>query len=88
MSQSAVNFRMDAGLKQDFANVCDQLGLSVSGAFTVFAKAVVRENAIPFRVTTATSSSRDLAELRAALIRLDHGEGVRKTVAELDAMAG
>jgi len=87
MGQSAVNFRMDANLKQSFAEVCDQLGLTVSGAFTVFAKAVVRENAIPFRVAATPSPSPDLVELRAALARLDQGEGVRKTMVELDAMA-
>ena len=85
MSQSAVNFRMDADLKHNFADVCDRLGLTISAAFTVFAKAVVRENAIPFQLTADPSPS--IAELRAALTRLDQGEGVRKTMAELDAMA-
>ena len=88
MSQSAVNFRMDADLKRSFADVCGELGLSVSGAFTVFAKAVVREKGIPFRVVAEpVENQADLADLRAALARLDRGEGIHKTMAELDAMA-
>jgi|GEM_PF-4128866 len=61
---------------------------SQSGAFTVFAKAVVREKGIPFRVMAEpTNAQGDLADLRAAIARLDHGQGIRKTMAELDAMA-
>ena len=85
MSQSAVNFRMDTDLKRSFADVCDRLGLTVSGAITVFAKAVVRENAIPFRVALESPGAQ--ADLTAALGRLNRGEGVPKTMAELDAMA-
>jgi len=76
---------MDTDLKHNFADVCDRLGLTISSAFTVFAKAVVRENAIPFRITGDPSPS--LSELRQALFRLDQGVGIRKTMAELDAMA-
>ena len=88
MSQSAVNFRMDADLKDSFSAVCNRLGLTISSAFTVFAKAVVRENGIPFRVAIDPfTSEANLRELRAALARLDQGEGIPKTMADLDAMA-
>jgi DNA-damage-inducible protein J len=42
--------RLEPTLKQDFARVCDELGLTVSGAMTIFAKTVVREQKIPFEV--------------------------------------
>lgn len=88
MSQSAVNFRMDADLKDSFAEVCHRMGLSVSAAFTVFARAVVRENGLPFRVTAdPLNSEANQRALLEAVARLDRGEGVAKTMAELDAMA-
>lgn len=43
-----VTFRMDKQDKQEFENVIHALGLNLSSAFNIFAKAVVRESGIPF----------------------------------------
>ena len=43
--------RMDETLMQDFDRLCTELGLSMATAFNIFAKAVVRQNGIPFPVT-------------------------------------
>lgn len=51
MAQANVNFRMDSDLKKDFARLCDEIGMSMSTAFCVFAKAAVRKQGIPFEVT-------------------------------------
>lgn len=48
MGQSMVNFRMDTGLKKEMEKVCDNIGLSMSSAFKIFAKKVVKEKMIPF----------------------------------------
>ena len=48
MGQSMVNFRMDTELKKDIEKVCDNIGLSMSSAFKIFAKKVVKEKMIPF----------------------------------------
>ena len=52
MTQSAnvvnVNFRLDASVKKNMEQVCSELGLSMSAAFTIFAKKVGREKRIPF----------------------------------------
>ena len=42
--------RMDAGLKAAFDELCAQFGMSVNTAMNIFAKAVVRERAIPFEI--------------------------------------
>ena len=39
-----VNFRMDADLKQSMEKVCSELGMTMTTAFTIFAKKVSREN--------------------------------------------
>lgn len=46
-----VNFKLDADVKKNMEQVCSELGLSMSAAFTVFAKKVSREKRIPFDVS-------------------------------------
>ena len=52
MSQAVnVNFKLDADVKKSMEEACSELGLSMSAAFTVFAKKVAREKRIPFEVS-------------------------------------
>ena len=46
-----VNFRMDSDLKKNMEQVCNDMGLSMTAAFTIFAKTVTREKRIPFEVS-------------------------------------
>jgi len=46
-----VNFRLDEDVKKSMEQVCSDLGLSMSAAFTIFAKKVCREKRIPFDVS-------------------------------------
>ena len=46
-----VNFRMDAELKCNMEELCDDLGMSMTTAFTIFAKRMTRERGIPFDVS-------------------------------------
>ncbi|UHR03242.1 type II toxin-antitoxin system RelB/DinJ family antitoxin [Peptoniphilus sp. GNH] len=50
MSNVNLNIRLDESLKKDFSDVCDSIGMSMSTAFNIFARAVVSERAIPFKV--------------------------------------
>ena len=47
MKTKAVSFRIDAELKDQTDEVMKEVGLSMSAAFTVFCKAVVREGGLP-----------------------------------------
>jgi DNA-damage-inducible protein J len=51
MAQSNINFRMDTQLKKDLESTCKDMGMSMTTAFTVFAKKVVSEHKIPFEIT-------------------------------------
>ena len=51
MAQTMVNFRMDEELKKSMEKVCSEMGLSMTTAFTIFAKKVSRERRIPFEVS-------------------------------------
>jgi DNA-damage-inducible protein J len=46
-----VSFRLDEDVKKSMEQVCSELGLSMSAAFTIFAKKVGREKRIPFDVS-------------------------------------
>lgn len=45
-----INIRMDKNLKVDFEKFCQDMGMSMTTAFTVFAKKVVSEERIPFEI--------------------------------------
>ena len=47
MAQTNVNIRMDAELKRQFEEFCGDGGMSMTTAFTVFAKKTVREDRVP-----------------------------------------
>lgn len=51
MAQTNVNIRMDEDLKRDFDALCVEMGLTMTTAFTVFAKAVTKKRAIPFMIS-------------------------------------
>ena len=50
MSQTMVNFRMDEDLKKGMEQVCRDMGMSMTTAFTIFATKVNKERRIPFEV--------------------------------------
>lgn len=51
MAQTNINIRMDQTLKQEFDAMCSELGLTMTAAFNIFARTVVRQRGIPFPVT-------------------------------------
>jgi DNA-damage-inducible protein J len=80
MNQTTI--RLEPNLKKDFVSVCDEMGLSISSAITIFAKTVVREGRIPFEVT----ASKKLNAVTIATIKdIENGIGLNsaKTPEEL-----
>lgn len=51
MSQTSFSIRMDEELKNDFGLLCENIGMSMTTAFCIFAKKAVSEQRIPFEVT-------------------------------------
>ena len=56
MAQINVNIRIDEDLKREFENLCNNLGLTMTVAFNVFARAVVRRQKIPFEISMYASN--------------------------------
>ena len=87
MSQTTVNIRMDENLKKSMEQTCKELGMSMSTAFTIFAKKVTREQRIPFEVSVDPFySESNFRHQRESLDQLHRGDVVPKTMEELEAM--
>lgn len=78
-----VNFRLDEADKKRMENVCNELGLSMSAAFTIFAKKVGREHRIPFEISVDPFySESNVAHLRRGIVALNAGLGVEHDIIE------
>jgi len=75
MAQVLVNFRMDSEDKSGMEAVCKELGLSMTTAFTIFAKKMRREKRIPFEVSVDPFYSKENMEyLEKVTSEIDQGK--------------
>lgn len=54
---SNITFRIDSDVKQQMAAICNELGMTPSTAFNLFAKAFVRMKGMPFPITIQEPSA-------------------------------
>ena len=74
MAQVLINFRLDEEDKKGMEEVCHELGMSMSTAFTIFAKKMRREKRIPFDVSIDPFySDINMAYLKRVLSEIDAG---------------
>ena len=84
---ATITVRLDDNLKNNFAKTCDDMGMDMTTAITIFAKKVSREKRIPFEVSADPFySESNMKALREAKARMDSGHYVVKTMAELEEM--
>lgn len=77
MAQAMINFRMDEELKKNMERTCKELGLSMTTAFTIFAKKMTREKRIPFDVSVDPFySESNIAYLKKVINDIEAGEAV------------
>jgi len=80
-----VNFKLDADVKKSMEQACADMGLSMSAAFTIFAKKVGRERRIPFEITADPFySESNMAHLRRGIAALNAGKGIPHELIEDD----
>lgn len=86
-----ISVRMDDTLKQQTEFILDELGLNMSTAITMFAKAIVRERRLPLDLSIDPFySSVNQAILSKSIAEYEAGRAktVTKTLEELEAIAG
>ena len=75
MAQVLVNFRLDEDDKSGMEEVCRELGMSMSTAFTIFAKKMRREKRIPFEVSVDSFySDANMTYLRKVISDIESGK--------------
>lgn len=77
MAQVMVNFRMDEDLKKRMEQACAEMGLSMTTAFTIFARKVANEQRIPFEVSVDHFYSQSNMEyLKKVITDIEEGRAV------------
>jgi len=75
MAQTSINFRMDEDLKKDMEATCQDLGINMTTAFTIFARKMSRERRIPFDVSVDPFySEANMTRLRKAITDIESGK--------------
>ncbi|MCL2083535.1 MAG: type II toxin-antitoxin system RelB/DinJ family antitoxin [Oscillospiraceae bacterium] len=88
MAQTTLNVRMDENVKKALEEFCISVGMNTSVAVNMFAKAVIREQRLPFDIVADPFySNANKEHLRRSLEQIERGSIVVKTMDELEAMA-
>ncbi len=80
MANININIRMDSDLKQQFEAFCNDVGMTMTTAFTVFAKKAVREYRIPFEIGAEVPN----AETKKAIEDARKGIGMSKPFSSVE----
>lgn len=80
MANININIRMDSDLKQQFEAFCNDVGMTMTTAFTVFAKKAVREYRIPFEIGAEVPN----AETKKAIEDARKGIGMSKVFSSVE----
>lgn len=85
---TTLNVRIDEDLKSRFDTFCAAVGMNASVAVNLFVKTVVREQRIPFEISTDPFwNETNQAVLRRSIAELDAGHGKRHELIEVDGNA-
>ena len=81
MAQTTFTVRMDADTKREFNELCANIGMSMSTAFSIFAKKAVSEQRIPFDLTANADpfySAENIAEIKRRIADVQSGASTLK----------
>ena len=75
MAQTLINFRIDESTKKQMEQICNELGITLSTAFNIFAKKVIREKRIPFDLyIDPLYSKSNMTAIDESIKQLDEGK--------------
>lgn len=85
MATTSITIRMDEKLKKQAEILFEDMGLNMTTAITMFAKAVVRQNKIPFEISADPFySEENQRHLQKAIADLEGGKGQIHELIEVD----
>jgi DNA-damage-inducible protein J len=79
MATTSITIRMDEKLKKQAEILFEDMGLNMTTAFTMFTKAVVRQNKIPFEITADPFfSESNIRILEERIAKIESGQSIPK----------
>lgn len=85
MATTTITIRMDETLKKQAETLFEDMGLNMTTAFTIFTKAVVRQNKIPFEICADPFYSEENQQhLKQAITDLEAGKGQLHELIEVE----
>lgn len=86
MALKSINIRIDEKLKREAESIFEEFGMNATTAFTIFAKAVVRERRIPFEITASDPfySEANMAHLTKSIEQLNEGKSKIHDIVEVE----
>lgn len=85
MASVNVNFRLDENVKKEMEEACRDMGMSMTTAFTIFAKRVSRERRIPFEVSAEIPNAETVAAIE-EVRSMREDPSIGKVYTDVDAM--
>jgi DNA-damage-inducible protein J len=74
MGSVNVTVRLDEGIKREFDNFCENVGINITTAFNMFIRATLRNRELPFNVTDNDSSQSKEAILSKVLLAMQEAQ--------------
>ena len=89
MAQTSLNIRIDEELKKQAEALFSEFGMNMTTAITIFAKAVVREQRIPFEIKVSDEFYGTMNQmiLMQSVDQLNQNKVTTKTMEELEDIA-
>lgn len=87
MAQTSINIRIDEDLKKQAEFLFSEFGMNMTTAFTIFIKAVVREQKIPFEISMPKDpffNEYNQNRIRKAITDIKAGKGAVHDLIEVD----
>lgn len=66
MAMATINVRINEEDKKQFDSLCNELGMNMSTAFNIFIKTMLREQGLPFEITTKKLNKETLLAMEEA----------------------
>ena len=84
---TTISLRIENDLKTKIEELCKSIGMNVSTFFTIYAKKAVKEQAIPFNLTSNDDifySDTNMKALQKSTNQIKKGKVITKTLKELE----
>lgn len=89
MASTNVTFRIDEDLKNRFEQFCDDVGMSMTTAFTLFMKSTLQKDRLPFAIERDPFySETNMKHIEEGIRQAENGEYVTVTLDEIKNMLG